>query len=154
MRPASVGASLREVRSISRTPSRSSRRASRREATAGDRSSRRAAADRLPSSSARTKISYSASMAGSHRCNIGKDNRRSSPWLGGGRAARVQAQGEPAMSTPYVRHGSLNVAAELDAFVRDEASPGTGVTAEAFWAGLEGLLAEYAARNRALLARR
>ena len=58
------------------------------------------------------------------------------------------------MSTPYVRHGSLNVAAELDAFVRDEASPGTGVTADAFWAGLEGLLAEYAPRNRALLARR
>lgn len=58
------------------------------------------------------------------------------------------------MSTPYVRHGSLSVAAELDAFVRDEASPGTGVTADAFWAGLEGLLAEYAPRNRALLARR
>ncbi|MFK4057523.1 malate synthase G [Brevundimonas sp. NPDC046655] len=58
------------------------------------------------------------------------------------------------MTTTYVRHGSLSVAAELDAFVRDEAAPGTGGTAEAFWAGFEGLLAEYAPKNRALLARR
>jgi len=58
------------------------------------------------------------------------------------------------MSTTYVRHGMLNVAAELDAFVRDDAAPGTGVTAEAFWAGFEGLLAEHAPKNRALLARR
>ncbi|HUH09442.1 MAG TPA: malate synthase G [Brevundimonas sp.] len=58
------------------------------------------------------------------------------------------------MSTTYVQHGSLNVAAELDAFVRDEAAPGTGVTAEAFWAGFEALLAEHAPTNRALLARR
>ncbi|WP_312146204.1 malate synthase G [Brevundimonas sp.] len=58
------------------------------------------------------------------------------------------------MSTAYVRHGSLSVAAELDAFVRDEAAPGTGVTPDAFWAGLEGLLAAYGPKNRALLARR
>ncbi|MGO4410360.1 MULTISPECIES: malate synthase G [unclassified Brevundimonas] len=58
------------------------------------------------------------------------------------------------MSAIYVRHGSLNVAAELDAFVRDEAAPGTGVTAEAFWAGFEGFLADHAPTNRALLARR
>ena len=58
------------------------------------------------------------------------------------------------MTTPYVRHGSLSVAAELDAFVRDEAAPGTGVTPDAFWAGVEGLLAEHAPTNRALLARR
>ncbi|MNU67283.1 Malate synthase G [compost metagenome] len=58
------------------------------------------------------------------------------------------------MSTTYVRHGSLSVAAELDAFVRDEAAPGTGVAPDAFWAGVEGLLGEYAPRNRALLARR
>ncbi|WEK56895.1 MAG: malate synthase G [Candidatus Brevundimonas phytovorans] len=58
------------------------------------------------------------------------------------------------MSTTYVRHGSLSVAAELDAFVRDEAAPGTGVTPAAFWAGLEGLLSEHAPTNRALLARR
>ena len=54
----------------------------------------------------------------------------------------------------YVRHGSLKVAAELDAFVRDQATPDTGVSAEAFWAGVEGLLADYAPKNRALLARR
>jgi malate synthase len=58
------------------------------------------------------------------------------------------------MSTTYVRHGSLNVAAELDAFVRDEAAPGTGVTPHAFWAGVEGLLADFAPKNRVLLARR
>lgn len=58
------------------------------------------------------------------------------------------------MSTAYVRHGSLSVAAELDAFVRDEAAPGTGVTPDAFWAGLEGLLDTYGPKNRALLARR
>jgi malate synthase len=58
------------------------------------------------------------------------------------------------MSTTYVRHGSLSVAAELDAFVRDEAAPGTGGTAEAFWVGFEALLAEHAPTNRALLARR
>lgn len=54
------------------------------------------------------------------------------------------------MTTTYVRHGSLSVAAELDAFVRDEAAPGTGVTPDAFWAGVEGLLADYAPKNRAL----
>ncbi|WP_313104043.1 malate synthase G [Brevundimonas sp.] len=58
------------------------------------------------------------------------------------------------MSTTYVRHGSLSVAAELDAFVRDEAAPGTGVAPDAFWAGVEALLADHAPQNRALLARR
>ena len=58
------------------------------------------------------------------------------------------------MSTTYVRHGSLSVAAELDAFVRDEAAPGTGVTPDVFWAGVERLLADHAPKNRALLARR
>lgn len=58
------------------------------------------------------------------------------------------------MSTSYVRHGSLKVATELDGFVRDQAAPGTGVTAEAFWAGVEGLLARFSRRNRDLLERR
>jgi len=58
------------------------------------------------------------------------------------------------MSAIYVRHGSLSVAAELDAFVRDEAAPGTGVAPDAFWAGVEGVLADHAPKNRALLARR
>ncbi|MFC5372558.1 malate synthase G [Brevundimonas faecalis] len=58
------------------------------------------------------------------------------------------------MSTTYVRHGSLSVAAELDAFVREEAAPGTGVTPEAFWTGVEALMAEHAPKNRELLARR
>ena len=54
----------------------------------------------------------------------------------------------------YVRHGSLKVAAELDAFVRDRATPDTGVSAAGFWAGVEGLLARFGRRNRDLLERR
>lgn len=54
----------------------------------------------------------------------------------------------------YVRHGSLKVAAELDAFVRDQATPDTGVSAAGFWAGVEGLLARFGRRNRDLLERR
>ncbi|HBV13128.1 MAG TPA: malate synthase G, partial [Brevundimonas sp.] len=47
----------------------------------------------------------------------------------------------------YVRHGSLKVAAELDTFVRDQAAADTGVSAAAFWDGVEGLLARFGRRN-------
>ncbi|MGP9820291.1 malate synthase G [Salinarimonas sp. NSM] len=50
-------------------------------------------------------------------------------------------------------HG-LQVAAELHAFVEGEALPGTGVSADAFWRGLSGLVHDLSPRNRALLARR
>jgi malate synthase len=50
--------------------------------------------------------------------------------------------------------GSLQVAAELAAFVADEAAPGTGIAPEAFWTGLGEIIAEMAPKNRALLAER
>jgi len=53
-----------------------------------------------------------------------------------------------------IRHGKLSVAYELDAFVRDRAVTGTGVTAEAFWAVLDGLVDRFADANRDLLAKR
>ncbi len=48
----------------------------------------------------------------------------------------------------------LSVAPLLQRFIIDEALPGTGVAAEHFFAGLESILAEFAPRNAALLARR
>ncbi|MBI1620907.1 malate synthase G [Aquamicrobium zhengzhouense] len=50
-------------------------------------------------------------------------------------------------------HG-LEIAAELYRFVADEALPGTGVDAEAFWAGFGAIANELAPKNRALLAKR
>ena len=50
--------------------------------------------------------------------------------------------------------GGLTVAPILAAFVADEALPGTGITPAAFWAGVAGLVAAFAPRNKALLARR
>jgi malate synthase len=50
-------------------------------------------------------------------------------------------------------HG-LKVAAPLLAFVEDEALPGTGVSADAFWAGFSALVEDLAPRNKALLAER
>ncbi|MEG2314027.1 MAG: hypothetical protein RSB83_11820, partial [Brevundimonas sp.] len=58
------------------------------------------------------------------------------------------------MSHSMIRHGKLSVAAELDAFVRDRAVAGTGVTAEGFWAAVDGLVARFADANRELLAKR
>ena len=49
---------------------------------------------------------------------------------------------------------SLHVAPVLKTFIEAEVLPGTGVTAEAFWAGLSGLLTDLAPRNAALLAKR
>ena len=42
----------------------------------------------------------------------------------------------------------------LHAFVETELLPGTGIAPEAFWAGLERILAGFTPRNAALLARR
>ena len=50
-------------------------------------------------------------------------------------------------------HG-LQVATPLYAFIENEALPGTGVSAEAFWSGFAKMLQDLAPRNRALLARR
>jgi malate synthase len=48
----------------------------------------------------------------------------------------------------------LRVAGVLHRFVEEEALPGTGVSADAFWAGLAALLRDLGPRNRELLAHR
>ena len=53
-----------------------------------------------------------------------------------------------------VRAGQSQVAAELHAFVEDEAMPGLGLDSGAFWRGFDALLHELAPANRRLLARR
>jgi len=57
------------------------------------------------------------------------------------------------MTKRVERHG-LQVAADLAAFVEDRALPGTGVMAEAFWAGLARMVADLGPKNRAFLATR
>lgn len=47
--------------------------------------------------------------------------------------------------------GSLSVAPVLHDFIAREALPGTGVSPETFWSGLEALVREFAPRNKALL---
>ncbi|UVO53421.1 malate synthase G [Sphingomonas sp. SUN039] len=54
----------------------------------------------------------------------------------------------------YIPRASLSVAPVLAEFVEQEALPGTGVTADALWAGLADILARFVPVNRALLARR
>jgi malate synthase len=56
--------------------------------------------------------------------------------------------------TQPITVGRLQVAAPLHAFVAREALPGTGLTENAFWAGVESILAEFGPRNAALLQRR
>ncbi len=53
-----------------------------------------------------------------------------------------------------VQRGGLSVAAELDDLVLNRMLPGTGVDAEAFWAGFAMALAQLGPRNRALLEKR
>ena len=50
--------------------------------------------------------------------------------------------------------GRLTIDAELRKFVESEALPGTGIDPQAFWKGLEQIVAEFTPRNLALLARR
>nr|WP_299245570.1 malate synthase G [uncultured Halomonas sp.] len=57
------------------------------------------------------------------------------------------------MSDRISRH-RLQVASELDRFINDEALPGTGVDADAFWAGVDALIHDLAPRNRELLEER
>ncbi len=56
--------------------------------------------------------------------------------------------------TERLDRAGLKVDAVLARFVEDEALPGTGIEAAAFWSGLAGLLADFAPQNRALLAKR
>jgi malate synthase len=57
------------------------------------------------------------------------------------------------MSATTTRAG-LHVATSLAAFVEGKALPGTGISADALWAGLADILARFVPRNRALLAKR
>ncbi|OLO09324.1 malate synthase G [Salinicola sp. MH3R3-1] len=51
-------------------------------------------------------------------------------------------------------HHRLQVANVLERFIVDEALPGTGIEAEAFWTGFDALVHDLAPRNRELLAER
>ena len=56
-----------------------------------------------------------------------------------------------AMST-YSDKSGLKVDAQLVRFIEDEALPGSGLTAEAYWSGLADLVERFMPRNRELLA--
>ncbi|MDR9468264.1 malate synthase G [Marinospirillum sp.] len=56
--------------------------------------------------------------------------------------------------TDRVQTGGLQVAKELYDFVNEKAIPGSEVTSEAFWSGLDQLVHELAPRNRELLQKR
>nr|CAA6820408.1 MAG: Malate synthase G (EC [uncultured Thiotrichaceae bacterium] len=53
-----------------------------------------------------------------------------------------------------IKVGSLEVSTLLHDFINNEALPGTGVEADKFWAGLEGIVNDLSPRNRELLAKR
>ena len=54
--------------------------------------------------------------------------------------------------TDYLDKSGLKVDARLVNFVESEALPGTGIAADAYWAGLAGLVERFMPRNRELLA--
>ncbi|MEJ5217389.1 malate synthase G [Cognatishimia sp. D5M38] len=55
---------------------------------------------------------------------------------------------------PRINKNGLQVAAEYVDFIENEALPGSGVTADAFWAGLSALVHDFGPENRALLHKR
>ncbi|RDB42211.1 malate synthase G [Halomonas sp. DQ26W] len=57
------------------------------------------------------------------------------------------------MSERVTRH-RLQVAAQLDGFITEQALPGTGIDAETFWAGVDAIFQDLTAKNRNLLAER
>ncbi|UQY36168.1 malate synthase G [Pseudomonas fulva] len=56
--------------------------------------------------------------------------------------------------TERVRVGGLQVAKVLFDFINDQAIPGSGVTADAFWTGADAVFRDLAPKNRALLDKR
>ena len=57
------------------------------------------------------------------------------------------------MSERITRH-RLQVAADLDRFINEQALPGTGVDENAFWAGVDALFHDLTPKNRQLLEER
>lgn len=62
--------------------------------------------------------------------------------------------GRKQMMTNYEKIGNLQVASILKDFINNEALPGTRVTVEQFWNGLEALIKDLTPENKALLAKR
>ncbi|MDL2188454.1 malate synthase G [Pseudomonas sp. ChxA] len=56
--------------------------------------------------------------------------------------------------TEHVQVGGLQVAKVLFDFVNNEAIPGTGITADQFWAGADKVIHDLAPKNKALLSKR
>ncbi len=56
--------------------------------------------------------------------------------------------------TEHVQVGGLQVAKVLFDFVNNEAIPGTGITADQFWAGADKVIHDLAPKNKTLLAKR
>ncbi|MGY6272993.1 malate synthase G [Achromobacter denitrificans] len=56
--------------------------------------------------------------------------------------------------TQRIQHHGLQVSADLNQFIEQEALPGTGLDADGFWKGFAALVADLAPKNRALLAER
>ncbi|NLT87081.1 MAG: malate synthase G [Pseudomonas lactis] len=56
--------------------------------------------------------------------------------------------------TEHVQVGGLQVAKVLFDFVNNETIPGTGITADQFWAGADKVIHDLAPKNKALLAKR
>ncbi|NKB48738.1 MAG: malate synthase G [Alphaproteobacteria bacterium] len=56
--------------------------------------------------------------------------------------------------TDRIEAGALQVDKELYDFINDEALPGTGISPDAFWSSFDALMADFAPRNRELLAKR
>ena len=56
--------------------------------------------------------------------------------------------------TDRIEAGGLQVDKTLHDFINDEALPGTGVSPEAFWSGLDRLVHDLSLRNHELLAKR
>lgn len=56
--------------------------------------------------------------------------------------------------TEHVQVGGLQVAKVLFDFVNNEAIPGTGITADQFWAGADKVIHDLAPKNKGLLAKR
>ena len=55
------------------------------------------------------------------------------------------------MAKKYISQGQLSIASELLNFVNNELLPGTNVTKENFWSGLDKSAHELAPKNRKLL---